>query len=66
MWVTIMTNATRFTTGDLSFIDDGTATVDGFAPTVPEAPTWAMLLLGFAGLGVAGDHKTRKAASAAA
>ncbi len=29
--------------------------------SVPEPSTWAMLLLGFAGLGVAGYHRTRKA-----
>ena len=66
VWLTIMTNATSFTAGDLSVIDEGAATVAGFAPTsVPEASTWAMLLLGFAGLGFAGYRKTPRAASIA-
>ena len=33
--------------------------------SVPEPSTWAMMLLGFAGLGFAGYRKTRKAASIA-
>jgi PEP-CTERM motif len=35
------------------------------SPTVPEPSTWAMLLLGFAGLGFAGYRSRRPAASAA-
>jgi hypothetical protein len=33
--------------------------------TVPEPSTWAMMMLGFAGLGFAGYRKSRKAAIAA-
>jgi hypothetical protein len=36
------------------------------ASTVPEPSTWAMMLLGFAGLGYVGYRTTRKAASIAA
>jgi fibro-slime domain-containing protein len=36
------------------------------SPSVPEASTWAMMLLGFAGLGFAAVHHARKAAPAAA
>jgi PEP-CTERM motif len=66
-WLTIMTNATRLKAGDISFIDEGTATVAAFAPApgVPEPSTWAMMLLGFAGLSFAGYRKTRKSASIA-
>jgi hypothetical protein len=60
-----MTNATTVKAGNISFIDNGTATVAGFAPGVPEPSTWAMLLLGFAGLGFAGYRTRQKAASIA-
>ena len=63
--LTIMTNATTVKAGNISFIDNGTATVAGFAPGVPEPSTWAMLLLGFAGLGFAGYRTRQKAASIA-
>ena len=36
-----------------------------FAPSVPEASTWAMLSLGFAGLGFAGLRRARRTAAAA-
>jgi fibro-slime domain-containing protein len=36
------------------------------SPSVPEASTWAMMLVGFAGLGFAAVHRARKAAPAAA
>jgi hypothetical protein len=55
----IQTNATAFGAGFLSLsggtINIGAATVAGLAPTaaVPELATWAMMLLGFAGLGFA-------------
>jgi hypothetical protein len=55
----IQTNATAFGAGFLSLsggtINIGTATVAGLAPTaaVPEAATWAMMLIGFVGLGFA-------------
>ena len=48
---------------------DGTTTVANFsaqttvmpatAPAVPEPATWAMMALGFAGLGLLGYRKTR-------
>jgi MYXO-CTERM domain-containing protein len=45
----VQTNATLFTAGNFSLIDDGTSTNAAFEPTaVPEAPSWAMALLGFA------------------
>ena len=37
----------------------------GLTLTVPESSTWAMMLLGFAGLGFAGYRRSRKAAAAA-
>ena len=38
----------------------------GLSLTAPEASTWAMMILGFAGLGFAGYRKSRKAAAIAA
>jgi hypothetical protein len=55
---------------DLFFtLEDGTlaaqgsfsASVAAVTPTVPEPSTWAMLVLGFAGLGLTGYRQTRKA-----
>jgi hypothetical protein len=40
--------------------------VGHFVPTVPEPSTWAMMLVGFAGLGFVGYRRSRKAASIAA
>jgi len=37
----------------------------GSGPTVPEPSTWAMMLIGFAGLGIAGRRASRKRASTA-
>ena len=37
--------------------------VIGFAAGVPEASTWAMMALGFAGLGFVGQRKVRQAIS---
>jgi PEP-CTERM motif len=37
-----------------------------FASGVPEPASWAMMLIGFAGLGVAGYRSTRKNAAVAA
>jgi PEP-CTERM motif len=50
----IETNATRFTSGFLSAFNTGSATITGFAPSVPEPSTWAMMLVGLAGLGFMG------------
>jgi hypothetical protein len=46
------------------FVDD--ASVTGAASTVPEASTWAMMVLGFAGLGFMGWRGSRKTAALAA
>jgi hypothetical protein len=43
----------------------GIALVESSAVLVPEPSTWAMMLLGFAGLGYAGYRSSRKAASIA-
>ena len=59
VWLTIMTDATHYGPGHLSVINEGSATVSAFAPAVPEPSTWAMMLLGFAGLGFAGFRKPR-------
>jgi PEP-CTERM motif len=49
----IETNASRFTSGSLTAVfSTGSATVTGLAPSVPEPSTWAMLGLGFVGLGL--------------
>ena len=48
----IETNATRFTSGSLSAFNTGSATITAFSPSVPESSTWAMMALGFAGLGL--------------
>ena len=56
--------ATYFTGLRHQTIDSGT--VDAVGVTVPEPSTWAMMLLGFAGLGFAGWRGRRKAAGAAA
>jgi PEP-CTERM motif len=48
---------------------EASTTLSGFdvlSATVPEASTWAMMLIGFAGLGLAGYRRTRRAASIAA
>jgi hypothetical protein len=36
------------------------------APAIPEPSTWAMMLIGFAGLGYAGYRASRKSAAVAA
>jgi hypothetical protein len=43
---------------------NGTVTVDGYYAT-PEASTWTMMLLGFAGIAVAGYRASRKRAAVA-
>ena len=63
----IDTNATRFVPGTLAVIDSETSDLTGFQPSaVPEPATWAMMLIGFAGLGVAGYRGSRKSAAFAA
>ena len=60
----IDTNASRFTTGTLAVIDSQTSDLTGYEPSpVPEAATWAMMLIGFAGLGVAGYRGSGKSAA---
>ena len=55
--------------GALSCSDDECLGFEEFVPVdyvfaaIPEPSTWAMMLLGFAGLGFAGYRKTRKAVS---
>ena len=49
----IETNATRFSSGFLTAgFSTGSATMTALAPSVPESSTWAMLGIGFAGLGL--------------
>ncbi len=60
----IDTNASRFTTGTLAVIDSETSDLSGYEPSaVPEPATWAMMLIGFAGLGVAGYRGSRRSAA---
>ena len=51
---------------DLPNSGSGTVTVTPVTPGIPEPSTWAMLLLGFAGLGFVGYRRTKKSALAAA
>ena len=62
--IAIETNATRFTSGFLSAFNMGSATTTGFAPAVPEPSTWAMTLMGFAGLGWLANLRRRKVTDA--
>ncbi len=63
----IDTNASRFIPGTLAVINSQTSDLMGFQPSaVPEPATWAMMLIGFAGLGVAGYRGSRKSAAFAA
>jgi hypothetical protein len=57
--LTIETNAFDFKAGRLAVIDSIAVNAVGFAPSVPEPSTWAMMLLGFTGLGYAG-FRSRK------
>lgn len=60
----IDTNATRFIPGTLAVIDSQTSDLSGYEPSaVPEPATWALMLIGFAGLGVAGYRGSRKSAA---
>ena len=59
----IETNATRFTSGFLTAaFNTGSATITAFAPSVPESSTWAMMLVGFAGLGFIGYRRALRTA----
>jgi hypothetical protein len=52
---------------DLTLSTPGAYVIGGVVPgTVPEASTWAMLVLGFAGLGLVGYRQTRAAKPRAA
>jgi hypothetical protein len=63
----IDTNASRFTTGTLAVIDSQTSDLSAYEPSaVPEPATWAMMLIGFAGLGAVGYRGSRKSAGFAA
>jgi hypothetical protein len=66
----IYTNATTYTDPPIYFTDSSgvTDSVRGaFGPgAVPEPSTWAMLLLGFAGLGLAGYRRKKKSHAALA
>jgi hypothetical protein len=48
---------------DDSYLGSGTQFVIDNLSIVPEPSTWAMLLLGFAGLGFAGHRRSRKSAA---
>jgi hypothetical protein len=64
----IVPNDLFFTSGDGTLSAEGSfsASVVAATPTVPEPSTWVMLLLGFAGLGLAGYQETRKVRVASA
>jgi hypothetical protein len=62
----IDTNATSFTGGNLSVINEGVASIAAFEPSVPEPPTWAMMVLGFGALGLAAILRGRREAVSAA
>jgi hypothetical protein len=51
--------------GGFSALGGRSVVFDVSLSTVPEASTWAMMLVGFAGLGFAGFRASRKAASIA-
>ena len=50
-------NSTDVFTSTTDFVHPGFAAFD---PAIPEPSTWAMMLIGFAGLGVAGYSRSRK------
>jgi hypothetical protein len=58
----IETNATLWTAGNLSFLNNKTSDNAAFAPMVPEPSTWAMILTGFGLLGFAAMRKGKREA----
>ncbi len=61
----IYTNATTYTDPPIFLTDSGglTITLDGaFGPAVPEPSTWAMMILGFAGIGFMAYRRNAKPA----
>jgi hypothetical protein len=54
-------NTDMFTIADFAL-----AGFQGFTPVVPEPPTWAMMLLGFAGVGFVGYRRAKKTHAALA
>jgi hypothetical protein len=61
----IDTNATSWTGGNLSVINEGVSSTPAFAPTVPEPSTWAMMVVGFGLLGLAAIRRGRREAISA-
>lgn len=59
-----LSEATAFAGGKV-FAFSNTNITANFTSDVPEASTWAMLLIGFAGLGLAGYRASRKSAALA-
>jgi hypothetical protein len=49
----------------VGFYTDATGNTIGFETTIPEPSTWAMMFLGFVGLGFVGYRASRKSAAAA-
>jgi hypothetical protein len=66
-WLMIETNAISYTKGYISVENSGVATVTAYAPLavapVPEPSSWALMLLGFAGLGYARFEARKKGRS---
>ena len=57
----IETNATRFSSGFLTAgFSTGSATMTALTPSVPEPSTWAMLGIGFVGLGLLRTARTAR------
>ena len=56
----------RTQSGDLGWILISGSLTETAGSPIPESPAWAMMLLGFAGLGLASLRKTRRAVSIAA
>lgn len=52
--------ASRIYSGENYFLPGGYVSGGSMAPAVPEPSTWAMMLLGFAGLGFAGYRRAKR------